>query len=239
MSEHLPVTLANLHGDAKRSDDRVETFRAYVRLLNQAYKALEKARDEARLADRHLAELRTDHTFFLRHKARVEVAFKALIDTYRNPTRAMRVVDELAGSYPAQYVYEVCQLGSYRLGTPLGWNVLGVRSASRIEADQNYLDVVIPALAQMLPEQSGYLELRNKDIEAMFEDALADANRKRAVQAAIEAAVPGWSEELAACALSLTPGQVDRLSNGEREVRRRLMPQPKAEAKTEPKAEPQ
>jgi len=227
MSDHLPVTLANLHGDAKTAQDRIETFRAYVKLLNAAYKALEKARDAARLADRHLNEMRVDHTFFLRHKAKVEMAFRALIDTYRNPTRAMRTVDELAAGYPAQYVYEVCLLGSYRLGVPLGWNVLGVRSTSRIEADQNYVDVVIPALAQMLPEHTGYLDLRNKNIESAFEDALADANHKRAVQAAVEAAVPGWSEELASCALTLKPSEVDRLSNGEREVRRRVLPKPK------------
>lgn len=229
MSDHLPVTLANLHGDAKTASDRIETFRAYVKLLNHAYKALEKARDQARLADRHLNELRVDHTFFLRHKAKVEMAFKALIDTFRSPTKAMRTIDDLAANYPAQYVYEVCQLGSYRLGTPLGWNLLGVRSASRIEADQNYADMVIPALAQMLPEHAGYLDLRAKNIEASFEEALADANHKRALQAAIEAAVPGWSDELAACSLTLKPSEVDKLSNGEREVRRRVMPKPKAQ----------
>lgn len=227
MSDHLPVTLANLHGDAKTARDRIETFRAYVKLLNTAYKALEKARDGTRLAERHLNDLRVDHTFFLRHKAKVEMAFRALIDTYRNPTKAMRTVDELAASYPAQYVYEVCQLGSYRLGVPLGWNLLGVRSTSRIEADQNYADVVIPALAQMLPEHTGYLDLRNRNIEAAFEEAMADANHKRSVQAAIEAAVPGWSEELASCALSLKTSEVDRLSTSEREVRRRIMPKPK------------
>lgn len=229
MSDHLPVTLANLHGDAKTASDRIETFRAYVKLLNHAYRALEKARDETRLADRHLNEQRVDHTFFLRHKARVEFTFKALIDTYRSPTKAMRTVDDLVAAYPAQYVYEVCQLGSYRLGAPLGWYLLGVRSASRIEADQNYADVVIPALAQMLPEHAGYLELRAKNVEASFEDALADGNRKRTVQAAIEAAVPGWSDELAACSLTLKPSEVDKLSDGEREVRRRVMPKPKVE----------
>lgn len=233
MSEHLPATLATLHGDAKTASDRLETFRAYVKLLNHAYKALEKAREEARGADRKLNELRVDHTFFLRHKAKVEVAFKALIDTYRNPTKAMRTVDELVASYPAQYVFEVCQLGSYRLGVPLGWNVLGVRSETRIEADQNYVDVAIPALAQMLPEHAGYLELRARDVEAQFEAALADANRKRSVQAAVETALKSWSDELTACATTLAADEVARLSKGEREVHRRLMPQPKARAEPE------
>lgn len=229
MSEHLPVTLANLHDDAKKAGDRIETFRAYVKLLNAAYRALEKSRDETRLAERHVNALRIDHTFFQRHKARVETVFRALRDTYRNPAKALRTIDELAGGYPAQYVYEVCQLGSYRLGVAHGWNLLGVRSIARIEADQNYLAVAIPALAQMLPDHAAYLELRGKDVEREFEDAVADSNRKRSVQAAIEAAVPGWSEELSACAVSLTASQVDRLTNGEREVRRRLLPKPKTE----------
>src|SRR3546814_21163662 len=77
MSDHLPVTLAALHRDATTASDRVEMFRTYVKLLNHAYKALEKARKEAENADRRLGELRVDHTFFLRHRARVETAFRS------------------------------------------------------------------------------------------------------------------------------------------------------------------
>lgn len=234
MSDKLPVTLANLHQDAKTAGARIETFRAYVKLLNVAYKALEKARDEARLAERHVNSLRIDHTFFARHKARVETAFRALRETYRNPAKALRLVDDLCANYPAQYVYEVCQLGSYRFGTPHGWNLVGVRSASRIDADQNYVDEVIPALAQMLPDHAAYLQLRTKDIEAEFDDAVADLNHKRAAQAAIETAVPQWNEELQACSLSLTQAEIDRLSSSEREVRRRLMPR---QAVEEPETE--
>ena len=224
MSDNLPVTLTNLHQDAKTASDRIETFRAYVKLLNAAYKALEKATEEARLAERHVNALRVDYDFFMRHKARVEVAFKALRDTYRNPAKALRAIDDLSANYPAQYVYEVCQLGSYRLGVPHGWNMLGVRSAARIEADQNYVDEAIPAVAQMLPDHAAYLELRSNDIEQEFEDALASSIRKRATKAAIAEALPKWNEELSACSLALKTSEIGRLTNGEREVRRRLMP---------------
>lgn len=226
MTDTLPVTLANLHQDAKTAGDLVETFRAYVKLLNAAYKALERAREETRLAERHVNVLRVDYDFFTRHKARVEVAFRALRETYRNPSKALRIIDELCGSYPPQYVYEVCQLGSYRLGVPHGWNMLGVRSAPRIDADQNYVEAVIPALAQVLPDHAAYLGLRVNDIESEFDDAVSSSSRKRAAQAAIEAALPGWGEELSACSIALKPSEIDRLSNSEREVRRRLMPKP-------------
>ena len=93
MSDHLPVTLSNLHEDAKKSGDRITTFRSYVKLLNAAYKALEKARDEARLADRHLNGLKVDYAFFIRHKGRVEATFRALRDSYRNPAKALRMID--------------------------------------------------------------------------------------------------------------------------------------------------
>lgn len=229
MTDNLPVALARLREDATRASDRIETFRAYVKLLNAGYKALEKAREEARLAERDVDALRVDHIFFQRHKARVEVAFKALRDTFRNPAKALRVIDELCGNYPAQYVYEVCQLGSYRLGTPHGWNVLGVRSAARVEADDNYAQAVIPALAQMLSDHAAYLEFRARDIEQLYDDAVAESTRKRAAQAAIESALPNWSDELLSCSQSLTPAQVDKLTNGEREVRRRLLPPPKDE----------
>src|SRR3546814_20787830 len=77
----------------------------------------------------------------------------------------MRTIEELIANYPVRYAFEVCQLGSYRLGTPLGWNVMGVRSASRLDADRNYAEVVIPAPAQILPEHSGYLALRARRSE--------------------------------------------------------------------------
>jgi hypothetical protein len=229
MSEALPAALSELHEAAKAAGDRTTTFRAYVKLLNAAYKALEKAREEARLADRHLNGLRVDHSFFQRHKGRVEAAFRLLRETYRNPAKALRTIDELAANYPVQYVYDVCQLGSYRLGAPLGWNVLGIRSAERIDAEQNYVDAVIPSLVELLPDHAAYLELRSKDIEQQFEEALSDANRKRAIHAAIETVVPTWNDELAACALSLTDAQVAGLSESEREVRRRLLPVPKVD----------
>src|SRR3546814_1135811 len=54
MSDHLPVTLAALHRDATTASDRVEMFRTYVKLLNHAYKALEKARSEE-----HTSELQS------------------------------------------------------------------------------------------------------------------------------------------------------------------------------------
>lgn len=229
MTDNLPVTLANLHEDAKKAGSRIETFRAYVKLLNAGYRALEKAREEARTAEHRVNGMRMDHVFFQRHKARVEVAFRALRDTYRSPAKALRMIDDLAANYPAQYVYDVALLGTYRFGTPHGWSILGIRSTARLEADQNYVEAVLPALVQLLPDHGAYVELRSQNIEQEFEDALASSNRKRAVQAAIEVAVPTWSEELKACALTLTQTEIDRLTNGEREVRRRLMPQPKAE----------
>ena len=230
MTDNLPVPLADLHQDAKMASGRLETFRAYVKLLNIAYKVLERAREDSRQADRHLNGMRVDHAFFQRHKVRVEQVFRALRDTYRNPAKALRMIDDLSANYPVQYVFEVCHLGSYRFGTPHGWNVLGVRSTDRVDADHNYVEAVIPALSQVLPDHAAYLELRAKDIEKLFEEALADANGKRAVQAAIEAALPKWGEELAACSRSLTATEVGRLSDGEREVRQRLTPQPKTES---------
>src|SRR3546814_20433626 len=105
----MPVTLADLHRDATRASDRVEMFRTYVKLLNHAYKALEKARKEAENADRRLGELRVDHTFFLRHRARVETAFRTLIDTYRNPTTARRPPEHPIAHYTVRSAFEVGQ----------------------------------------------------------------------------------------------------------------------------------
>lgn len=225
MSDALPKTLRNLAEDARKGGDGVLVFRSYVKLMNAGYKSLEKSRDSVRLADRHVKRISIDHDFFKRHQAKVDVLFRALREVYRNPAKALRTIDELTRAYPAQYVFEVCQLGSYRIGNPVGWNLFGFRSLTRIDADQMYADQVIPALAAMLSDHADYLALRKSDIETQYEEAAADLAQKRSVLAAIEGSIPKWSEEMKACAIALKPKEVEALKPRERDVRLRLLPQ--------------
>jgi len=232
MSDNLPITLKNLHDDAIKAETRPETFRAYITLMNRGYSALEKARSRAKLADRHLAGLLTDHTFFQRHKAKVDNLYRLLPDCFTSPTRVMKTIDDLATYYPAEYVFQVCRLGVTRIGPAIGWTFLGFKSADRLEAERIYAESVLPAIGEMIADHRDYLSLRTSKIEESYAEAQADATEKRKSVAAIEAAIPKWTEEMTASAHALRQSEVDNLNSEEREVRRHLMAPPKLDPTT-------
>ncbi|NQW08842.1 MAG: hypothetical protein HQ481_03015 [Alphaproteobacteria bacterium] len=223
MSSNLPDTLKTKYDNAKKAADRLVRYRLYVKLISLGYKKLEEIKKTERAAEKAVARLSTDHDFFLRHQDKVNALFRAMRETYSNPTKTLRALDDLCRHYPAQYVFEVCQLGSYRLGSPMGWAVLGFRSISRNDADGNYVEAILPMLAQMLRDHRDYLDLRQSDIAARFEDTAADVAAIRREKAAIEGGLPTWTQEMTSCAADMSKDDVVQLSPEEAEVRRRLV----------------
>jgi hypothetical protein len=223
MASNLPKNIEQLLKEATKGVDRVESFRAYVKLLDTSYKTGEKLGGELRKQERNYSKLKEDKTFFDRHRAKVDILIKAMRDTYTNSTKALRTLEELAQHYPAQYVFDVCNLGSYRLGAVQGWAILGIQSASRIEADQNYVNAVIPAIAQVLPNHRDYVELRNAGIEERIQTELDKLNEMRRVKAEIDTGLPKWSEAMKALAEEMKSDDLALLNQQEREVQEKLM----------------
>lgn len=222
MASSLPNNIEQFAKDTAKASDPVLAFRAYVKLLDAAYKATEKLGGELRRQERSYQKMKTDHQFFARHRAKVDVLIRAMRETYINSTKAMRTLEDLAQHYPAQYVFEVCQLGSYRLGTVQGWAFFNLRSASRLEADQNYINAVLPAIAAVLPDHRGYIELRNAGIEEKLQSELDRLNDMRRTKAEIDSNLPKWTDGMKALAAGMRPEDLARLSVQEQAVNEKL-----------------
>ncbi|WPZ33434.1 hypothetical protein T8K17_19640 [Thalassobaculum sp. OXR-137] len=166
--------------------------------------------------------MKEDHAFFSRHRAKVDVLLRAMRETFVNSTKALRTLEELAQNYPAQYVFDVCNLGSYRLGSVQGWSFLSIQSASRTDADQNYANAVIPAIAQVLPNHRDYVELRNSGIEERIQSEFDKLNEMRRVKAEIDNNLPKWSDAMKALADEMKPADIERLNAQERTVQEKL-----------------
>ena len=67
------------------------------------------------------------------------------------------------------------------------------------------------------------MALRRSNIAEQFEQASKVAAAQRQSLAAIEGAMPKWTEEMKGAAHSLKQSEVDRLTQEEREVRRQLL----------------
>lgn len=223
MSDLLPEKLQELLKIVSKSEDRVGQFRAYVKLLDRAYKTIEKLGGALRKQERNYDKMKSDLAFFNRHRMKVDALIKAMRETYSSSTKSLRTLEELAQAYPAQYVFEVCQLGSYRLGSVQGWAFLNMRSATRIEADDNFVQAVLPAIAQVLPDHRDYLELRSAGIEDQLEAELEKLNEMRRAKTAIESDLPKWTEAMTALAHALRPAESTQLNTQEVAVRDRLL----------------
>lgn len=222
MASNLPKNIEQLLKEATKGVDRVAAFRAYVKLLDTGYKTAERIGEELRKQERNYNRLKDDQTFFARHRAKVDVLLKAMRETYTNSAKALRTLEELAQNYPLQYVFEVCNLGSYRLGLVQGWSFLGIQSASRLDADRNYANAVIPAIAQVLPNHRDYIELRNAGIEEQVQTELDKVNEMRRAKAEIDMGLPKWSDAMKALAEEMKPEDLELLNQQERTVQEKL-----------------
>jgi hypothetical protein len=233
MSDLVPALLTDLHEKAVAASDRIDTFRAYVVLIDSGYKALEPTRRKVKTLENEVGRLRDDHTFFKRHEAKLETLHHALRACYANPNKVMRTIDEMIGAYPVEYVFEVCKLGVWRLGKPAGWAFLWMTSPERHAVASIYEVEVLPVIGQVLPDQRDFLALRRGDIVEQFEQASKVAASQRKVLAAIESALPKWADEMKSAAFALKPGEVDRLTYEEREVRRQLVAPPPSDVEVD------
>ncbi|MCR9176054.1 MAG: hypothetical protein NXI19_08645 [Alphaproteobacteria bacterium] len=223
MTDLVPAALTDLHQKAVAASDRIDTLRAYVTLIDQSYKVLERVRRKVKTLDGEVRRLQDDHTFFRRHEAKVDALHQALRGCYAHPNKVLRTLEDMVAAYPTEYVFEVCRLGVWRLGTPSGWGFLWMTSPERQAAAATYEAEVLPAIGQVLPDHRDFVALRKSDIVEQFEQASKLASSQRQALAALEGAMPKWTEEMRGAAHALKQGEVDRLTQEEREVRRQLL----------------
>ncbi len=158
------------------------------------------------------------------------MAFRALRNTYSAPEKAMETFNDLCRTYTHEYVMEVVRLGSYRLGPVIGMNLLGMRMAGRNEADSNYERAVVPALANIVEDQRGYLELKGTSLETEHEEVLKFVSTIADQRLTLEAAVRDYERGRKDAAVSMQARDIKRLDADEFKTRLALLPQKQREA---------
>lgn len=207
----LPVEMKQGLAAAASAQTPLQTFHCLRAAHAVGVRALDRLGKQAKEKAGALKAAEADMAFLERHRAKEDVALRALRGTYVRPTKALAVFNDLCRNFAPHYVAEVIRLGSYRLGWPLGFGILNYRSETRIGADENYAQVVVPALDRIIPDQRDYLDLRDTGIEALHADALKAHTEVSDRRLSIEGAVRDLERDIRAAALSLSDSEVGKL----------------------------
>ncbi len=226
----LPDSIVEAARETKAMKDMITRFRAFGVLVDMVLMEIARTdkvlKEQRKLRQEYEAEM----TFLNRHSFKLDAVYRVLAGTYSSPRKAMTVVNDLCRSYPPEYVMEVVRLGSYRLGNPLGMNLLGIKSQSRVDADEHYERSVVPALMEVLPDQRIYLELKQRSIESQHERSVAQVTELTSRRFALEGAAKEYEKEQRIMAASMQPEDIEKLDDEEKGMRIMLLPERQREA---------
>jgi hypothetical protein len=226
----LPKEIKAMQDRAMKAADLVERQRGFTTLISAANGLVSRIKRVTREHEKNLKKVEAEIEFLARHKAKEDMAFRALRGTYSSPEKALETFNDLCGTYATDYVLEVIGLGAYRLGPAIGVNLLGMRMAGRDEADVNYQRAVVPALTNLAEDQKAYLELKGTNLETEHEAVLKFVSTIADQRLALEAAVREYERERKDAAVSMQPDDIKRLDAEEFSTRLALLPQKQREA---------
>lgn len=226
----LPKEIKAMQDRAMASGDMVERLRGFSTLISAANGLVTRIKRVTRDHEKNLKQVEAEIEFLARHKAKEDMAFRALRGTYGSPEKVLDTFNELCRTYAPEYVMEVVKLGSARIGTPIGMNLLGMRMAGRDEADVNYERAVVPALANLVEDQRGYLDLKGTSLQSEHETVLKFVSTIADQLLALEAAVREYERERKEAAVSMQPDDIKRLDADEFKIRLALLPQKQRDA---------
>jgi hypothetical protein len=226
----LPKEIKAMQDRAMKAADPVERLRGFSTLISAANGLVTRIKRLTREHEKNLKQVEAEIEFLARHKAKEDMAFRALRGTYSSPEKVLDTFNDLCRTYAPDYVMDVVKLGSYRLGAAIGMNLLGMRMAGRDEADVNYEKAVIPALGNITEDQRSYLELKDTSLQSEHETVLKYVSTIADQRLALEAAVREYERERKDAAVSMQPADVKRLDADEFKTRLALLPQKQRDA---------
>jgi len=149
-----------------KADPPLHRFRTYWGLVRGMRSALKTIDLELEASKERLRALEEDAAFVKRHRAKLDICYRALRGTYAAPDRAMAAFNLLCRNISAEAAVQEIGLGSHRLGTALGRTFFGIRSQARKDAEANYASNVVTALSSIIKDQGAYLEMLAKNVES-------------------------------------------------------------------------
>jgi hypothetical protein len=228
----LPEDVIATERKARSAPTPLRKFRAYSELRYVAQLALHKLAKKAKEYETALRGVEEEMNFISRHKAKEDIAFRALRGSFSRPERAMATFNDLVRTYPPEYVTTVLQLGAARLATPFGMNLLGMKSASRQAAEDNFDVHVVPALNNILEDQREYLRMLDQRLERLHEQALKAFTYLQDQKSGMEGVLRGYEEEHRTSAMEMAREEADKLDIEEAAMRLSLLPPKLREAET-------
>jgi hypothetical protein len=226
----LPKEIQAMQDHAMKTADFVERLRAFTTLISAANGLATRIKRITRDHEKNLKKVEAELEFLARHKAKEDMAFRALRGTYSAPEKALETFNGLCRTYSPDYVMEVVRLGSSRIGAVVGMNLLGMRMAGRDEADVNFERAVVPALANIAEDQRGYLDLKDTNLETEHDEVLKFVSTITHQRLALEAAVREYERERKESAISMQPDDIKRLDVDGFNLRLSLLPQKQRDA---------
>jgi hypothetical protein len=228
----LPKDLSEAIDKAAAARTPLDTFRALKEAHRIGVLAHRKLAKSATQKEKALRAVETDMAFLNRHKAKEDVALRAMRSTYSQPMKALAQFNELCRNFAPTYIVEVLQLGAWRLGTPMGMAMFNYRSKSRMAADDNYAMAVLPSLIPLIQDQPDYLRLRDTGIEDLHDQALRSFTQVNEQKLAIESSLRQQERDMVTAAVSMSQAEVAKLDYEEAGFREMVLPErlKKAEA---------
>ncbi|MBT6139874.1 MAG: hypothetical protein HOH65_20550 [Rhodospirillaceae bacterium] len=202
-----------------KADPPLHRFRTYWGLVRGMRSALKTIDLELEASKERLRALEEDAAFVKRHRAKLDVCYRALRGTYAAPDRAMAAFNLLCRNISAEAAVQEIGLGSHRLGTALGRTFFGIRSQARKDAEANYASNVVTALSSIIKDQGAYLEMLAKNVESEEATAQHDVAAARAELQGLETAQERYEREMRMAARAIGEDQARQLGPEEEDYR--------------------
>lgn len=202
-----------------KADPPLHRFRTYWGLVRGMRSALKTIDLELESSKERLRALEEDAAFVKRHRAKLDICYRALRGTYAAPDRAMAAFNLLCRNISAEAAVQEIGLGSHRLGTALGRTFFGIRSQARKDAEANYASNVVIALSSIINDQGAYLEMLAKNVESEEATAQHDVAAARAELQGLETAQERYEREMRMAARAIGEDQARQLGPEEEDYR--------------------
>ncbi|MBT5266298.1 MAG: hypothetical protein HOL85_15790 [Rhodospirillaceae bacterium] len=202
-----------------KADPPLHRFRTYWGLVRGMRSALKTIDLELEASKERLRALEEDAAFVKRHRAKLDICYRALRGTYAAPDRAMAAFNLLCRNISAEAAVQEIGLGSHRLGTALGRTFFGIRSQARKDAEANYASNVVTALSSIIKDQGAYLEMLAKNVESEEATAQHDVAAARAELQGLETAQERYEREMRMAARAIGEDQARQLGPEEEDYR--------------------
>jgi hypothetical protein len=218
-------------GDAVTSDQLLDTiaglkagpalrrFRVLCALSREMQAAVETVNLEIREQESVLRQGDDDIAFIKRHRAKLDICYRAMRGTYEAPDRAMAAFNQFCKNTATDAVNEAVHGDGQWLGKLIGARFLGITSRARQQADENYRSAVVPALRIIAPDHRSYLEMVAGNLEfehARIREALDASTSERL---ALDKAQGEFEREILAAAITMTPDELENLRPEQDEYR--------------------